>query len=303
MFGALPSRIARRSTGRASPSISRKMIPGASVSTRSPERRAMRCVDAEAVEVVVVRRRARRRARSTTAEATSAASSAQPSESTSTSSASIAGARRAARRRRASTSRKSEQERERQPQRRDQRRQHGVEDGDDRGDADAPPRSRGSRPPGRSRRRRAGSARRSARRRAPAAAGAAGAPRPSRTRARRPAWASASVVIWPQAPSARVLGHRPVRVTRADLRSPRLVRWQMSIEPYRLARPCDDADRGRRCRAADRPAAASAHGASPSSRGAAAGRAADPSPRCCSRTCTGITSTCARCGASERACA
>ena len=31
MFGALPSRIARRSTGSASPSISRKTIPGASV--------------------------------------------------------------------------------------------------------------------------------------------------------------------------------------------------------------------------------------------------------------------------------
>ena len=42
--GALPSRIARRSTGSASPSISRNTIPGTSVTTCSPERRAMRCV-------------------------------------------------------------------------------------------------------------------------------------------------------------------------------------------------------------------------------------------------------------------
>jgi hypothetical protein len=44
LFGALPARIARWSTGSASPSISRKTIPGASVRTRSPERRAIRCV-------------------------------------------------------------------------------------------------------------------------------------------------------------------------------------------------------------------------------------------------------------------
>ena len=42
MFGALPSRIARCSTGYASPSISRKTIPGSRLSTRSPERRAIR---------------------------------------------------------------------------------------------------------------------------------------------------------------------------------------------------------------------------------------------------------------------
>jgi hypothetical protein len=40
--GVVPSRIARRSTGRASPSISRKMIPGASVATGVPARRATR---------------------------------------------------------------------------------------------------------------------------------------------------------------------------------------------------------------------------------------------------------------------
>ena len=44
MFGALPSRIARWRTGSASPSISRKTRPGTSVSTRSPERRAMRSI-------------------------------------------------------------------------------------------------------------------------------------------------------------------------------------------------------------------------------------------------------------------
>ena len=42
IVGAFPSRIAFRSTGRASPSISRKRIPGSSVTTRSPDRRAMR---------------------------------------------------------------------------------------------------------------------------------------------------------------------------------------------------------------------------------------------------------------------
>src|SRR6187551_818314 len=42
MCGALPSRIARRNTGRASPSISRNMTPGASVRTGVPVLRAMR---------------------------------------------------------------------------------------------------------------------------------------------------------------------------------------------------------------------------------------------------------------------
>ena len=55
MFGALPSRIARRSTGSASPSISRKTIPGASVRTGAPDRRAIRWIDADRVLVVVVR--------------------------------------------------------------------------------------------------------------------------------------------------------------------------------------------------------------------------------------------------------
>ena len=43
MVGAFPSRIARRSTGSASPSISRKRIPGTSVSSAAPWRRAIRC--------------------------------------------------------------------------------------------------------------------------------------------------------------------------------------------------------------------------------------------------------------------
>ena len=42
--GALPSRIARRSTGSASPSISRKMIPGTSVRSCAPWRRAIRWI-------------------------------------------------------------------------------------------------------------------------------------------------------------------------------------------------------------------------------------------------------------------
>ena len=41
--GAWPSRIARFSTGSARPSISRNTIPGVSVTSRSPERRATRC--------------------------------------------------------------------------------------------------------------------------------------------------------------------------------------------------------------------------------------------------------------------
>jgi hypothetical protein len=43
MVGALPSRIARCSTGSASPSISRNTIPGTSVLAMIPCRRAMRC--------------------------------------------------------------------------------------------------------------------------------------------------------------------------------------------------------------------------------------------------------------------
>ena len=53
MVGALPSRIARRSTGSASPSISRKTIPGTSVLAMIPCRRAIRC--AMRIDVRVVR--------------------------------------------------------------------------------------------------------------------------------------------------------------------------------------------------------------------------------------------------------
>ena len=52
MVGALPSRIARRSTGSASPSISRKTIPGTSVLAMMPCRRAIRCAIADRVRVV-----------------------------------------------------------------------------------------------------------------------------------------------------------------------------------------------------------------------------------------------------------
>ena len=79
--GALPSRIARWSTGFDSPSISRKMIPGASVEICSPDLRASRCVTRSVyssssfvpatIESAVVN-----------AEASSAVSSAQPNEST-----------------------------------------------------------------------------------------------------------------------------------------------------------------------------------------------------------------------------
>src|SRR3954471_19100949 len=44
MLGALPSRMASRSTGSASPSISRKTIPGTAVASTTPWRRAMRRV-------------------------------------------------------------------------------------------------------------------------------------------------------------------------------------------------------------------------------------------------------------------
>ena len=45
MVGALPSRSAFRSTGRARPSISRKRIPGSPVATSSPDRLAWRWID------------------------------------------------------------------------------------------------------------------------------------------------------------------------------------------------------------------------------------------------------------------
>ena len=79
MFGALPSRIARRSTGSASPSISRKMIPGTGVLAITPCRRAMRF----ATRIEYVSSEPRKTASTTlTAATTSAASSAQPKLST-----------------------------------------------------------------------------------------------------------------------------------------------------------------------------------------------------------------------------
>ena len=103
--GALPSRMARRRTGRARPSISRKMIPGTSVRGRAPWRRATR--------------RTTRRAYSSwsfvpsmtwstieTAEITSDASSAIPNESTSPKLGTTSSASTSANAFRASTSRK-----------------------------------------------------------------------------------------------------------------------------------------------------------------------------------------------------
>src|SRR5829696_2021220 len=81
MFGALPSRIARRRTGNARPSISRKMIPGASVRVAPPCRRAMRWTTRS---VYVSSSFAEKTTSSTTlmAASTRAASSAHQNEST-----------------------------------------------------------------------------------------------------------------------------------------------------------------------------------------------------------------------------
>ena len=80
IVGALPSRIARRSTGSASPSISRKTIPGTSVPAMMPCRRAIRC----AIRIVDVSSDAPRTTASTTltAATTRAARRAQPKLST-----------------------------------------------------------------------------------------------------------------------------------------------------------------------------------------------------------------------------
>ena len=79
MVGALPSRIARRSTGSASPSISRNTIPGTSVLAMMPCRRAIRC----AIRIDDMSSEPRSTASTTlTAATTSEASSAQPKPST-----------------------------------------------------------------------------------------------------------------------------------------------------------------------------------------------------------------------------
>ena len=79
IVGALPSRIARRRTGRASPSISRNTIPGTSVLSMMPWRRAIRCAiridDMSSVPSMTA-------STTLTAATTSAASSAQPKPST-----------------------------------------------------------------------------------------------------------------------------------------------------------------------------------------------------------------------------
>ena len=129
--GAVPSRIARRSTGSASPSISRKMIPGTSVCSCPPVRRAIRRITRS---VYVSSSFAPRRTSSTTlaADATSAASSAQPKWSTE-----IASGRSSAAIMNMSASsdeheQQAEDERVRERQRGDERREHRVEDRDQR---------------------------------------------------------------------------------------------------------------------------------------------------------------------------
>ena len=79
MVGALPSRIARRRMGSASPSISRNRIPGTSVRAMMPCRRAIRC----AMRIAEVSSEPRRTASTRlTAATTSEASRAQPKPST-----------------------------------------------------------------------------------------------------------------------------------------------------------------------------------------------------------------------------
>src|SRR5215218_3245789 len=91
MFGALPLRIARCRTGRARPSISRNTIPGTAVSTRSPDRRAIRWVT---LKVYVSSSSVPRRMSRTTvsAEASRATASADQNESSARSPSVIASA-------------------------------------------------------------------------------------------------------------------------------------------------------------------------------------------------------------------
>ena len=131
MCGALPSRIARRSTGNASPSISRKTIPGTSVRVAPPWRFAIRWttrsvyVSSSFVEKITS-------STTLTAATTSAASSAQPKLSTSNESRMslpILSATAFGDQHEDETERKHE----RQPQRCEERRDDRVDGRDDRG--------------------------------------------------------------------------------------------------------------------------------------------------------------------------
>ena len=142
MVGALPSRIARRRTGSARPSISRKTMPGC-VGRHALARAPRDPLDhAQRVRVVVVRADHHLRGRCSTAAATSATSSADQKESSWIAPSVIESAASRIAASTTSTSRKPSDERERQPQRRDQRRQHGVEDGDDQRDQERAPEAR-----------------------------------------------------------------------------------------------------------------------------------------------------------------
>ena len=121
--------------GSASPSISRKMIPGTSVAPPSLPPRDPR-IDPQRVRVVVVRPERPRRARRTTAEITSAARSAQPNESTSIALRVDLGREQQRSRVEDEEQHEAERQHERQPQRGDDRRQDGVQDGDQQGRQD-----------------------------------------------------------------------------------------------------------------------------------------------------------------------
>ena len=135
MVGALPSRIARRRMGRASPSISRNRIPGTSVRAMMPCRRAIRC----AIRIPQVSSEPRRTAsRRLAAAATSEARRAQPKPSTlkipsvrSSASEQDAGVRE-------QHEQEAENERERQPQRGEHRRDDRVQRCGDRRDEERP---------------------------------------------------------------------------------------------------------------------------------------------------------------------
>ena len=127
MKGALPSRIASRSTGSARPSISRKMIPGTSVGAIAPCRFAIRRVT---LSVYSSSSFAPRIAWSTrlTAEITSAARSASPKDATWMSSGEHVAGDLEHQRIRHENQQEARDQHERQPERRQHGRQDGIED-------------------------------------------------------------------------------------------------------------------------------------------------------------------------------
>ena len=131
-FGALPSRIARCSTGSARPSISRKTIPGTSVLVAPPARRAIRWITRSVYVVVVVRRQ--KDVRSTIIEAAEVTSDGEQRRAERVDLDALESAMSDGQQQHAASSDEdedeAEQQRERQPQRREDRRQHRVQDAD-----------------------------------------------------------------------------------------------------------------------------------------------------------------------------